>query len=170
MSRQASLLILFLFSFTLLAFFLVQPFYATSALTKSAHDMDQLQQWGVDYQQLRLVKGHFSGSPGEFNADVDGYGGRKHTLMKELGERLGQPGSMSQNILVHMGKPDEIRQSIDAHSVAAMPGPVVPTSTPTTDQTFYMIYKWRGNHDYLWFHVDAVTNHVLNSGWYYAGE
>jgi len=37
-------------------------------------------------------------------------------------------------------------------------------------QVMYFIYKWRGNHDYLWFKIDALKEEVLESSWYHAYE
>lgn len=34
----------------------------------------------------------------------------------------------------------------------------------------YIIYKWRGYHDYLWFHVDDRTRKVVQGDWYFALE
>lgn len=74
-----------------------------------------------------------------------------------------------------MGQPDEIKQTMDeAFQATLMPGPVI--GSVTIDQTsasgkeMYFIYKWRGNHDYLWFKIDADKEQVLESGWYHAYE
>lgn len=98
-----------------------------------------------------------------------------------------------------MGQPDEIKQTMDeAFHASLMPGPMVgggvvgqgdhgalatgtelgdshttmmPTgATNTGPQVMYFIYKWRGNHDYLWFKVNAVNEEVIESSWYHAYE
>ena len=77
-----------------------------------------------------------------------------------------------------MGNPDKVTYTIDPHSIASpsiamMPGPVVPentSSTTTSQHEMYLIYTWRGMHDYLWFQVDPKNEQVIKSGWYMAGE
>ncbi|KFH66345.1 hypothetical protein MVEG_08444 [Podila verticillata NRRL 6337] len=34
----------------------------------------------------------------------------------------------------------------------------------------YMVFKWRGYHDYLWFRVDDRTHKVIKGDWYHALE
>lgn len=43
---------------------------------------------------------------------------------------------------------------------------MMPSHEPA--QVMYFIYKWRGNHDYLWFKVDALREEVIQSSWYHA--
>ncbi|KAG0315464.1 hypothetical protein BG000_005196 [Podila horticola] len=43
---------------------------------------------------------------------------------------------------------------------------MVPSHEPK--HVMYFIYKWRGNHDYLWFKVDAIQEQVVQSSWYHA--
>jgi hypothetical protein len=80
-----------------------------------------------------------------------------------------------------MGQPDEIKQTMDeAFQASLMPGPMIgggvggqgePTgATNAGPQVMYFIYKWRSNHDYLWFKVDAETERVIESSWYHAYE
>lgn len=97
-----------------------------------------------------------------------------------------------------MGPPDDIKQNMDeAFEASLMPGPVIggpgaaavvnatgagldevsTTMMPTgatgsqgQPQVMYFIYKWRGNHDYLWFKVDAAKEEVIESSWYHAFE
>jgi len=34
----------------------------------------------------------------------------------------------------------------------------------------YMVFKWRGYHDYLWFRLDDRTHKVIKGDWYNALE
>ncbi|KAF9897730.1 hypothetical protein BX616_005078 [Lobosporangium transversale] len=156
----------------------------------------EFQALGQSLQNLRNIKGHWDG--GESNPAVDNFNGEKHQTLMKLGEYFGKPGTPAADILTTMGQPDEIRQSMDeAFHASLMPGPVVGgTGGPTASanvtgaglgdvnttmmpsgsnadsdaQVMYFIYKWRGNHDYLWFKVDATTEKVLESSWYHAYE
>lgn len=134
------------------------------------------QDLGNLYQQLRSVPGHLQVNTGAFNSDVDGFNGKKHLIMKALQQKLGAPGAASQNIVSVMGQPDEITLSLDPNNklgdITLMPGPimVVPVGAESEAESFYMIYYWRGRHDYLWFKVDTVSQAVKESNWYMALE
>ncbi|KAG0232519.1 hypothetical protein BGW42_008139 [Actinomortierella wolfii] len=108
---------------------------------------------GVQYQEIRQVKGHWDGA--EFNPDVDAYDGKKHKLMKTLGEFFGKRGTRVSEITQVMGRPDETKTKLP-HLAGA--------------KGHYLIYKWRGNHDYLWFNINSARRQVIESDWYYAYE
>ncbi|KAF9114415.1 hypothetical protein BGX27_010886 [Mortierella sp. AM989] len=152
----------------------------------------EFQALGQSFQELRAVKGHWDG--GESNSAVDNFNGEKHQTLKKLGEYFGKAGTPAADILATMGQPDEIKQTMDeAFQASLMPGPVLggtgandsanatgaglgdfsTTMMPSTTagpEAMYFIYKWRGNHDYLWFKIDAVKEQVLESSWYHAYE
>ncbi|KAK3831943.1 MAG: hypothetical protein J3R72DRAFT_454512 [Linnemannia gamsii] len=152
----------------------------------------EFQALGQSYQALRQVQGHWDG--GDSNPAVDNFNGEKHQTLQKLGAYFGKPGTPAANILETMGQPDEIKQTMDdAFQASFMPGPIVggtgdtlahgaglgdvnTTMMPTgaTDasgtQVMYFIYKWRNNHDYLWFKVDVHKEEVIESSWYHAYE
>lgn len=104
------------------------------------------------------------------------------------------PGTSASIILQTMGKPDAVvtrlpgvhadatGQSAQTESDAqgggeglpTMPGPVVASGAGATAaqgaQNAYMIYQWRGWHDYIWFKYDTASEKVLESEWYFAYE
>ncbi|KAG0369956.1 hypothetical protein BGZ54_008259 [Gamsiella multidivaricata] len=150
---------------------------------------------GQSFQNLRSIKGHWDG--GEANPAVDNFNGEKHQTLQKLGEYFGKPGTSAADILATMGQPDEMKQTMDeAFQASLMPGPMIggtdasvgaanatgaglgdvsttmmPSgSTNAGPQVMYFIYKWRGNHDYLWFKIDAVKEQVIESSWYHAYE
>ncbi|KAF9436883.1 hypothetical protein BGZ76_002684 [Entomortierella beljakovae] len=153
----------------------------------------EFQALGASFQNLRTVKGHWDGA--DHNPAVDSFNGEKHTTLQKLGEYFGQAGTPAANVLATMGEPDEIKGSLDeAAQASLMPGLMVggtgvtggndnavvtgqglgdvsTTMMPSgaaAPQTMYFVYKWRGNHDYLWFKVDADTEKVVESSWYHA--
>ncbi|KAF9130023.1 hypothetical protein BGW39_003547 [Mortierella sp. 14UC] len=155
----------------------------------------EFQALGQSFQSLRQIKGHWDG--GDSNPAVDNFNGEKHQTLQKLGEYFGRPGTPAANILATMGQPDEIKQTMDeAFQASLMPGPIVggtggqpayalangaglgdvnttmmPTGTTNAgSQVMYFIYKWRNNHDYLWFKVDADKEEVIESSWYHAYE
>ncbi|KAF9362471.1 hypothetical protein BGX34_006127 [Mortierella sp. NVP85] len=128
---------------------------------------------GASLQELRKQKGHWDGA--ESNPATDNFNGEKHQALQKLGEYFGKPGTPAANILETMGEPDDIRHSMDeAFQASLMPGPVMSGSVGATQdagsQEMYFVYKWRGNHDYLWFKIDAQKEVVIESGWYHAYE
>ncbi|KAG0028165.1 hypothetical protein BGZ82_008574 [Podila clonocystis] len=158
----------------------------------------EFQALGQNFQNIRKIKGHWDG--GDSNPATDNFNGEKHQLLQKLGEYFGKPGTPAANVLATMGEPDEIKPSLDEIGQASlMPGHLVgggggmhaagghghaplatgaglgdfsttmmPSQEPT--QVMYFIYKWRGNHDYLWFKVDALEEQVVQSSWYHAYE
>ncbi|KAJ3289207.1 hypothetical protein HK104_007659 [Borealophlyctis nickersoniae] len=151
-----------------------------------------------DYKTLRETKGHFDG--GDYLKDVDGFGGKKHRALQALGTHLGQKGKPAADIIKTLGKPDEIIPKIDATNIGpkdvsgpdalsggpgtglqGMPGPYMGPGAPPPQaagaenaqgSAYFLVYYWRGRHDFLWFEVDAsgADEVVRNSGWYQAGE
>ncbi|KAI9105862.1 hypothetical protein DFS34DRAFT_574144 [Phlyctochytrium arcticum] len=137
--------------------------------TASAQD---LAFWASEFQTLRQKKGHFSG--GEHDTDVDSYKGKKHTIMESLGKALGVKGNPAVKVLESMGQPDEIAAGPGAIT-GGMPGPVITGGAPPLTETipgknYFLIYYWRGRHDYLWFEVNASDETVEACDWYQAGE
>lgn len=127
------------------------------------------EQWKV----LRQVKGHFQ--DGDYDKDVDGFNGRKHLVMKEMHEIL--KSSSTSEIMAALGNPDQVTETLEMnHTPLMMPGPVMPsdvaaqTGPMLTSGPIYLVYYWRGNHDYLWFKIESSSGRVVDSGWYNALE
>ncbi|KAF9580888.1 hypothetical protein BGW38_002283 [Lunasporangiospora selenospora] len=148
---------------------------------------------GNSFRALHAQKGHWDGA--DPNPATDNFDGDKHQVMQKLGEHFGKRGTPAKDILSTMGKPDDVRASLDSDEnfqAAMMPGPVLggggshqenlatgaglgdvgTTMMPNSaaEQGMYFIYKWRGNHDYLWFKIDAIDEKVIESSWYHAYE
>lgn len=104
--------------------------------------------------------------------DVDGYGGKKRKIMEALAETLGKKGATASKILEAMGPPDEIVPKVGATNVGpleaagpgaiigGMPGPVISGDGPNasvagTGKPYFLVYHWRGRHDYL---VSNIVN------------
>ena len=84
-----------------------------------------------------------STKPGELDEALEGFEGELHTIMTELGDRLGVAGTKSGRVTAIMGQPDARREG-------------------------QWIYLWRGWHDYLYFEV--AKGCVVSADWYMAGE
>ncbi|KAJ3190853.1 hypothetical protein HDU67_006127 [Dinochytrium kinnereticum] len=133
----------------------------------SFHLSAEVSALGQEFQQLKAIKGHFEG--GEFNKDVDGFNGSKHKTMEKLRETLGVAGTPAANVIAAMGKPDET-SSAEVGALDTMPGPFVDSepSGLSSEPGLYLIYKWRGNHDYLRFLIRDEK--VVKADWYQALE
>lgn len=110
-----------------------------------------------EFRRLREVKGHFQGGP-EWIPDVDTWGGRKHVLMQSLGNALLK--GTEAHVVETMGEPD----------AKAEPGTLLwrQVRAPETEGHL-LIYRWRGDHDFLYFLVDG-SGRVARSGWWMALE
>ncbi|KAF9311384.1 hypothetical protein BG003_007467 [Podila horticola] len=117
---------------------------------------------GQTFQSLREVKGHWDGA--DFNAAVDAPNGEKHQVMQKLYAVYSKPGVVSAEIVATMGPSDEIPADILAQLKRSAPQ----VSPPTNFK--YIVYKWRGFHDYIWFRVNMKNDKVWNSEFYAAYE
>jgi len=156
--------------------------------------------FAAEYQTLRKIKGHFDG--GDYLKDVDGFGGKKHKALEALGKYFGVPGTPAPKVLEVLGKPDEVIPKIHATSVGPHdisgpdaidggggpgtgfqgmsgpflgPGAKAPAAAGAENAqggAYFIVYYWRGRHDYLWFEIEVkgADEVVKRSGWYQAGE
>ena len=108
-------------------------------------DSRKIEELAQQYRALRRKKGHFSG--GQWNDDLDNWGGRLHAIMSKLGNMLGRSPFAKQDIVRVMGQPD---------------------ATVSNGQTEQLVYFWRGRHDTLSFICCAGA--VQEAKWYYALE
>lgn len=123
-----------------------------------------LEHKAFEFRKLRPLRGYFDGQV--WNKEVDQWMGRKHRLMVELGSRLGNGQFDSKEIEHLLGPPDRIvRQGHHLYDmIVNLPG----YDTATTAPYKFLVYFWRGMHDFLFFTLqDAVT---IGSGWWHAGE
>jgi hypothetical protein len=134
---------------------------------------DDLPALAEQWATLRSTKGHFQ--DGEYNSDVDGFNGKKHKLMQDMQKIL--KNSLSSDIISALGSPDQVTESLDTNVIPLMmPGPVIApevaiqTGPMLVSGPVYLIYYWRGKHDYLWFKVESSNGQAVDSGWYHALE
>ncbi|KAF9372389.1 hypothetical protein CPC16_002452 [Podila verticillata] len=84
--------------------------------------------------------------------------------MKKLYAVYGKPGVDSAEIVATMGPSDEIPDEILAQLRRRAPQ----VSPPANFK--YIVYKWRGFHDYIWFRVNMKNDKVQGSEFYAAYE
>ncbi|KAI7871493.1 hypothetical protein BDF14DRAFT_1761655 [Spinellus fusiger] len=106
------------------------------------------------YQALRTQPGQSTGA--EYSEAVDSPQGEKYQTMQALGDQLGLPGTLAADILLHLGKPDELTPVTLYDS----------TTSDATTQPYYLVYYWRPKQDYLYFKVDPLHEKVITSDWH----
>jgi hypothetical protein len=125
---------------------------------------DPIEDMAAEFRNLRKTKGHFEG--GTWNDDIDKWMGRKHQLMINLGSHLGTGEYSEAEVFQLLAPPDLIAREGDElfDLVNSLPDFKKPRPDPYT----FLIYYWRGTHDFLYFTSQDET--ILSSGWWYAGE
>lgn len=111
----------------------------------------------AEYRQLRTVPGHFSGDA--WNDAVDSFQGRKHEVMAQLGDLLGDGRHTRDEVVGLLGEPDQV---VDPSST------LWPVMNKVGTASEALVYSWRGNHDFLYFPVR--DGRVLRSAWWMAYE
>ncbi|KAF9427790.1 hypothetical protein BGZ94_004145 [Podila epigama] len=126
--------------------------------------------------QLMQKLGEYFGKAGTPAADVLGTMGQPDEIKQSLDE--GVQASFMPGPVLGGGAAGSLHASGQDPTVAPLAtgaglGDFSTTMMPSSSgppQVMYFIYKWRGNHDYLWFQVDANTEKVIQSSWYHAYE
>jgi hypothetical protein len=108
---------------------------------------------------------------GTFDHDLQADGGKFHKVLYSLGERLGRPPYTKRTIVGCLGEPDAVKNGrqmghfLDIYQreskkagrkVLEKPGRV------------YLIYYWRGGHDFLFFISEG--GRIVDHGWWFAYE
>jgi hypothetical protein len=126
--------------------------------------MDSIEDIAAEFRNLRETKGHFEG--GTWDDDVDKWMGRKHQVMIQLGSRLGAGEYSKTEVIQLLAPPDLIAREGD--ELFDLVNSLTDFEKPATGPYEFLIYYWRGTHDFLYFTSQGET--IINSGWWYAGE
>eukprot|EP00833_Pecoramyces_ruminatium_P003111 jgi/Orpsp1_1/1177143/evm.model.c7180000060348.1 len=122
---------------------------------------------GQKYLQLKSIKGQYTG--GEYNEVVDSEAGEKYKVMNELLQELSKPGTSVEKVCTLMGPPDTMSPVLpganDAPGLPLMPGIAMTQPTAQAETAVYMIYSWRGMHDYIWFKLNSDESEVVEGAW-----
>ncbi|CAB1081075.1 hypothetical protein D1AOALGA4SA_8735 [Olavius algarvensis Delta 1 endosymbiont] len=144
------------------------PLVAEAAwLTKTAGGCDtgaQTERLAAEFRSFRSLPGHFSNGP--WTDEVDRWMGRKHRLMRELGLRLGDGEYSRARVTKWLGPPDQIARKGDRlfDLIIRLPG----YSAATAAGHEFMVYSWRGMHDFLFF--TSEDGMIVGSDWWHAGD
>jgi hypothetical protein len=100
---------------------------------------------------------------------IDNWTSKFHMIMSKLGDTLGKPIYTKQDISSLLGKPDEIINRSTRKNTGELYYLI--NNKPVNEikkKEEYLIYKWRGYHDFLYFYIK--NNIVQCSEWYYSWE
>ncbi|KAG0350815.1 hypothetical protein BG005_009666 [Podila minutissima] len=124
--------------------------------------VEDIKALGKTFQCLRAFKVRFDGD--DFNEDVDTFNGKKHrTMQQKLARAFNKAGVLEKTILKTMGRSDKIPAEVLMELQSTQP-------EMTINIYRYMVFKWRGYHDYLWFRVDDRDGKVVKGDWYHTLE
>jgi hypothetical protein len=126
--------------------------------------IEKLRQIAEAFKTLRTIRGHFDG--GTWNDDVDRWMGRKHRLMLQISTLVAENDYSRSEIIQLLNPPDRIVREGDNlyNQIAALPDHRR-LDFPSEE---YLIYYWRGAHDYLFFTCE--NRMIVSADWWYAGE
>ncbi len=108
---------------------------------------------------------------GQFNYDLDHSNGKLHEVMYKLGLELGRPAYSQRNVISYLGEPDAIYDDKQMNRFLEIYKRELGKSGREMAETHdreYLVYYWRGGHDFLFFITrDGV---VEDHGWWFAYE
>jgi hypothetical protein len=122
-----------------------------------------------EYKALRERRSRLP--EGVFDKDLRSHGGKLHRVLASLGEELGHAPFTKQQIVECVGEPDDVKNSeqmkrfLDIyHRELEKAGREIVES----DSREYLIYHWRGGHDFLFFINENGA--IVDHGWWFAYE
>ncbi|KAL1918740.1 uncharacterized protein VTP21DRAFT_2762 [Calcarisporiella thermophila] len=93
---------------------------------------------------------------------------RKKTVLKELKDVLGIPGTPAYKVIQNLGEPDELTHELGDISASLMPGPVLKGGRQADSEqdsgSYYLNYHATNKMDSLWFKVNAASEKIEGSG------
>lgn len=113
------------------------------------------------YRDLRIRRSQLPA--GQFDKDLDDYRGELHKVLFELGNRLGHAPCTRENIVKLLGEPDALRNEKQMHGFLNSKRTV-----KSDDKREYLIYFWRGWHDFVFFISEG--GNIVGHDWWFAYE
>ncbi len=100
---------------------------------------------------------------------IDNWTGKFHKIMSEVSDTLGKPIYTKKDIICLLGKPDmAINRRTRKNTAEVYALFNKQTVNEISRKEEYLIYKWRGYRDFIYFYVKS--NVVQKSEWYYSWE
>jgi hypothetical protein len=120
-----------------------------------------------EYRALRHRSKHLA--PGKFDHDLNADGGRYSKVLHSLGEALGHSPFTSKTLETCLGKPDALRSQKQMGHLLSIYNRELEKSgrqVTSSDKRRYLIYFWRGWHDFIFF--ISEDGKIIDHGWWFA--
>jgi hypothetical protein len=122
-----------------------------------------------EYRELRAKRRDLS--PGVRLKELDDHGGRLHQTLSALGVELGHPPRTDIVVIEDLGQPDAILRNREMSNYLGIYDRQLRKSAHKIEQgrdRKYLIYFWRGWHDFLFFISEGGV--IVDHGWWFAYE
>ena len=122
-----------------------------------------------EYKELRERRRRLP--QGTFDRDLSGDGGRLSEVLSDLGKELGHPPYTKKIVTRCLGEPDAIRSHQQMQNFLEIYNNELRKAGQKVDdkrEREYLIYFWRGWHDFLFFIVERGV--IVDHGWWFAYE
>jgi hypothetical protein len=121
------------------------------------------------YKELKDRRRHLP--DGTYDKDLRDHGGKLHTVLFSLGTELGHPPYTKKIIAGCLGEPDAIRNDAQMERYLGIYERELRKSgkaMPAKQDREYLVYYWRGGHDFLFFISEGGL--IVDHGWWFAYE
>ena len=122
-----------------------------------------------EYRELRVKRRQLA--PGTRLKELDDAGGRLEQVLSDLGVELGHPPHTKKTVIALLGRPDAIRGHREMSKFLGVYYRERRKTSREVDQRRdrkYLIYFWRGWHDFLFFISEGGL--IIDHGWWFAYE
>ena len=122
-----------------------------------------------EYRELRAKRRQLA--PGTRLTQLDDSGGRLNRVLADLGVELGHPPETKKTVIAFLGEPDAILGHQEMQKYLGVYYRERRKRAPEADQRRdrkYLIYFWRGWHDFLFFISEGGL--IADHGWWFAYE
>jgi hypothetical protein len=122
-----------------------------------------------EYKELRERRRQLP--QGTFDNDVSGAGGRLSEVLSNLGVELGHPPYTRKMVTGCLGEPDAIRSHAQMRNFLEIYHRELRKAGRKVEdkrERQYLIYFWRGWHDFVFFIVERGV--IVDHGWWFAYE
>lgn len=122
-----------------------------------------------EYKELRERRRRLP--EGGYDKELRDHGGRMHRVLQSLGTELGHPPFTKKIIVGCVGEPDAIKSDVQMERFLGiyererMKAGRTPLAKRDRE---YLVYHWRGGHDFLFFISEAGS--IVDHGWWFAYE
>jgi hypothetical protein len=122
-----------------------------------------------EYRELRERRRQLP--EGTFDRDLQADDGKFHRVLSSLGREMGRPPYTKRAIVGCLGRPDAVKNGKEMsgfldiyHRELRKAG----RETREKPGRVYLIYHWRGGHDFLFFISEG--GRIVDHGWWFAYE